>query len=333
MVTAETQRSGVHPDPRDTIKIENADSNPELVLPEGIDDPSWEPKGDIHPIDVIDGQHRLFAFEPNDPRGESFELPVVLFENLDISWQAYLFWIINITPVHINASFAYDLYPLLRTQDWLEPVEGPRTYRETRAQELTEVLWRHPASPWQDRIGMLGREKGKVSQAAWVRSLTASFLGGRRGALYRSPIGADDSLQVLPWSRPQQAAYLIQLWSSIKEAVEASHEPWMEDLRSRPSDGEGDPAFYGPLTLLNTDQGLRGVLLTANDLSFRAALRLSFEQWQRPEAREGIDLDEVSRALTDLTDHRSINDFLKTLAVALSQFDWRSAATPDIPTT
>ena len=107
-----------------------------------------------------------------------FELPVVLFYDLDISWQAYIFWSINVTPTRISPSMAYDLYPLLRTADWLEQVEGPMTYRETRAQELTEALWNHPESPWEKRIGMLGRERGKVSQAAFVRSLTLSFVRG-----------------------------------------------------------------------------------------------------------------------------------------------------------
>ena len=77
---------------------------------------------------------------------------------------------------------AYDLYPLLRTVDWLETVEGPMAYRETRAQELTEALWSHPDSPWYDRIGMLGRERGKVTQAAFVRSLTISFVRGWSGS-------------------------------------------------------------------------------------------------------------------------------------------------------
>ena len=115
----------------------------------------------MNPIEIIDGQHRLFAFEETDEIDGHFEFPLVLFENIDISWQAYLFWTINVRPRRINPSMAYDLYPLLRTTEWLERVEGPVTYRETRSQELTEALWSHPESPWQKRIGMLGRERGK----------------------------------------------------------------------------------------------------------------------------------------------------------------------------
>ena len=117
-----------------------------VTLPSGSEDAGWQPHG-LAPVEVIDGQHRLWAFEDDfDP---SYELPVVAFHGLDIGWQAYLFWTINVKPKRISPSLAFDLYPLLRTQSWLEPgtQEGPLIYRETRAQELTEALWSHPKSP------------------------------------------------------------------------------------------------------------------------------------------------------------------------------------------
>ena len=49
------------------------------------------------PIEIIDGQHRLFAFDDDEEPDGDFDVPVVLFLDLDISWQAYLFWTINIT--------------------------------------------------------------------------------------------------------------------------------------------------------------------------------------------------------------------------------------------
>ena len=92
---------------------------------------------------------------------------MVAFHSLDISWQAYLFYTINIKPKKINRSLAFDLYPLLRTEDWLETAEGAAIYRETRAQEITEILWSHPASPWRAKINMLGDTGVKyVTQAA-----------------------------------------------------------------------------------------------------------------------------------------------------------------------
>jgi hypothetical protein len=94
----------------------------DLELPLGIAETDWKPLG-LPPIEVIDGQHRLWAF---DDRSEAagFELPVVAFYGLDISWQAYLFYTINIKPKKINASLAFDRYPLLRTEDWLERFEA-----------------------------------------------------------------------------------------------------------------------------------------------------------------------------------------------------------------
>ena len=65
-----------------------------VLLPEGFDAKPWQPKA-LPPLEVIDGQHRLWAFD--DPENFSgFELPVVAFCGLDVTWQAYLFYTINI---------------------------------------------------------------------------------------------------------------------------------------------------------------------------------------------------------------------------------------------
>ena len=207
-----TKREGLTPDPLDLVRIEKKGSNTaEIVIPEGAESPGWALRGRLRPLEVIDGQHRLLAFDDDTADKGQFELPVVLFEDLDISWQAYLFWTINISPKRIGPSLAYDLYPLLRTEAWLDPVPGPIAYRETRAQELTEALWSNPESPWYRRIGMLGRERGKVTQAAFVRTLSESFIrrsdpvAGRPGGLFGAPVrSSGDTL--LPWSRSQQAA-------------------------------------------------------------------------------------------------------------------------------
>lgn len=340
LVAEHTRRVEVTPDPRDLVKIEHlAGDNFELVLPDGAEDPSWKLKGRVPPIEIIDGQHRLLAFDPDDTRGESFELPVVIFYDLDISWQAYLFWTINITPKRISPSFGYDLFPLLRTQDWLQ-LEGPMTYRETRAQELTEVMWSHELSPWHLRIGMLGRERGRVTQAAWIRSLTISFVRPwdtpRRGAggLFGAELHEEDKTRVLFWSRPQQAAYLIQLWSDIESTIKRVHEGWVQDLRSHtaPDEASGrDPAFAGAYSLLASEQGVRGVLQVANDVSFRLARDLSFEEWQGERLKDPIDLEEVTKALSELRKQKRIVDFTARLSRQIAKFDWRSQATPDLP--
>ena len=341
-LSEETQRGEYHADPADLVRIEIQGEGYELVLPEGAERDDWEPSGHVHPIEIVDGQHRLLAFEQGDPRGQGFELPCVLFDDLDVSWQAYLFWTINITPVRISPSFAFDLYPLLRTQDWLEVVEGPRTYRETRAQELTEALWSHPVSPWFGRIAMLARERGKVTQAAWVRSLTVTYIKpwenprAGPGGLFGGQVDPIDSTRVLMWSRPQQAAFLIQLWKCIEEHVRRSDAEWATDLRDKaPADGtpQGqDPAFAGIYSLLNTDQGVRGVLHASNDVTFGLVGELNLQEWRRDREKDATDIEEVTLALKEFAaSHREILNFLDRLGACISRFDWRSGGTPGLP--
>jgi DNA-sulfur modification-associated len=189
----------------------------------------WSPSK-VPPFEVIDGQHRLWAFDATS-HFANYELPVVAFVGLDISWQAYLFWTINIKPKRINASLAFDLYPLLRSEDWLDRAEGHAIYRETRAQELTEILWSHPASPWYDKINMLGeRNIPWVSQSAWIRSLIATMVrswdgrSGNPGGLFGGRSKQPD--EVLGWNRAQQSAFLIYMWDSLKIAVSESQSDW-----------------------------------------------------------------------------------------------------------
>ena len=344
LVSVDTDRRGVKADPGDLVTIENEDvDSVRLVLPEGSEDSGWKRGGELDPVEIIDGQHRLYAFSEDQDTKRDFALPVVLFRDLDISWQAYLFWTINITPKRINPSLAYDLYPLLRTADWLERADGPTAYRETRAQELTEALWGHPDSPWRDRIGMLGRERGKVTQAAFVRSLTLSFVRGWSGSR-KTGIGgffgteqSKERTDVLAWNRSQQAAYLITLWSDLKEAIDRSREAWVEHLREQtqdPAPPEGqDPAFAGRYSILATDQGVRGFLQVCNDLSYQRRNELKFREWQRSGIAEATNHEAVSEALADLRGKRTerIRSFIQRLTGDAARFDWRSAATPGLP--
>ena len=343
MVSATTQRDGTKAESHDLITIDDAGKDiVHLVLPDGSEDESWEPTSDrLEPIEIIDGQHRLYAFSGDADLDGDFDLPVVLFEDLDISWQAYLFWSINVTPTRINPSMAYDLYPLLRTADWLEHAEGPMTYREARAQELTEALWSHPESPWRDRIGMLGRERGKVTQAAFVRSLTLSFVRGW-SSRQRTGIGgffgteqSSDRTDVLSWNRAQQAAYLITLWSSLKDTIEASGEEWAEQLRRATPQEEMNPAhdaaFAGRYSMLATDQGVRGFMQVCNDISYQRRGEVAFGGWVRSTSAEATDESEVNDALEHLKEQSSIYDFIKRLTREIANFDWRSAVTPNLP--
>ena len=343
LVSENTDRFGTKADPKDLITVETTnDGLVHLNLPDGSEEPSWEPSEDhLEPIEIIDGQHRLYAFSKDEDLDGDFELPVVFFEDIDVSWQAYLFWSINVTPARINPSLAYDLYPLMRTADWLEHVEGPLTYRETRAQELTEALWSHPESPWRTRIAMLGRERGKVTQAAFVRSLTLSFVrgwSGNRGSGIGGFFGTEQSgerTDVLRWNRAQQAAYLIQLWSKLEGAIKASNQDWVTHLREDPPKEDQpaglDPAFTGRYSMLATDQGVRGFLQVCNDISYDHRNDIPFGSWQRTTSAAATDEREVSAALDDLQMNSEISDFIERLTGNIAIFDWRSAVTPHLP--
>lgn len=171
ILTANDLRKGKQLDPDHQVAIELVgEAQAVLNIP-----PVPPVFGDtLAPFEVIDGQHRLWAFDPlegGEAIPDDFELPVVAYHGLDIAWQAYLFWSINVSPKKINPSHAFDLYPLLRTEDWLDQVGELSVYREARAQELTTILHENQRSPWFARVNMLGEKgSGSVSQSAWIRS-------------------------------------------------------------------------------------------------------------------------------------------------------------------
>src|SRR5690606_31132545 len=115
ILSPNTKRGNKIIDPKDIIKISEQNGLTKITLPQDASKSGWEPV--VAPIEIIDGQHRLWAFEKDEKLKGNYELPVVAFYDLDISWQAYLFYTINIKPKKINASLAYDLYPILRVQD------------------------------------------------------------------------------------------------------------------------------------------------------------------------------------------------------------------------
>ncbi len=337
-----SERNGIVISDSDLANVIETDDRVSLQLPYPTWSSDWKP-AKLPPFEVIDGQHRLWAFE-DALQLENFELPVVAFVGLDISWQAYLFWTINIKPKRINASLAFDLYPLLRSEDWLDRAEGHAIYRETRAQELTEILWSYPTSPWCDRINMLGERQNRwVTQSAWIKSLTSSFIRpwDRRSAVAGGLFGGRSKTEgeVLGWSRSQQAAFLIYVWQELKDAIATSSAPWAINLRApkgpvelplaeavKPRD---DAAFYGMYSLITTDQGVRGVLQVVNDLFYQRASQLKLNVW-KPDARSTENpIEAVDDALKSIKE-QSFVPFLKDLASSLASFDWRTSGTPEL---
>ncbi|MEE9922843.1 MAG: DGQHR domain-containing protein [Brucella anthropi] len=331
-------RNGIKLGTDDAVKINPGSGISSLVLPYKEWSRKWKPQS-IPPFEVIDGQHRLWAFD--DEVDDTFELPVVAFYGLDISWQAYLFWTINIKPKRINPSLAFDLYPLLRGEDWLDRAEGHPIYRETRAQELTEALWAHPSSPWYDRINMLGeRQVDGVTQAAWIRSLMSTFVkpwqgrGSKIGGLYGSRMSNDN--EVLGWSRAQQAAFLVFAWSELHDAVIKSNDDWANNISAIALKEQAlntmDAAkerFYGSYSLISTDQGVRGYLSILNDICFYLAPKLDLRSWKADTNGSASDTEAVSLALKSYSKHES-SKTVSSIAKSLSSFDWRTSSTPEL---
>ncbi len=337
ILTKNSIRRGKKVAAEDLIRIKEENENiAKIILPNSFNTTYWKYK-QLPPIEVIDGQHRLWAFEEPD-FSEDYELPVVAFYGLDIGWQAYLFYTINITPKKINRSLAYDLYPLLRNEEWLQKFEGAAIYRETRAQELVDLLFSHPKSPWYQWINMLGDTGGPkmVSQAAWIRSLIASYIRpyeGKRikiGGLFGAPVGKDET--VLPWGKEEQAALLIYIGNRLKKEIKEKDYPWISILRKNEQiddHPEKDPAFYGKNTLLNQDQGIRVLLYMTNDFLYLLNDKLNLEAVFSLQ-QEGDTHEIIDKNLSEIEENEKLANFLSDLLQVVAQFDWRSYSAPGL---
>jgi DGQHR domain-containing protein len=342
----------------DLVKVSDSkNSVVEVRLPEKLNSNGWLPR--IHPIEVIDGQHRLWALEEPEEEEEKWsaefrtkirelEIPVVAFHGLDTSWQAYLFYTINQLSKRITTSMVFDLYPLLRTEEWLLRFEGPNIYRQTRAQDLVILLWSHPESPWKERIIRLGgREKGKITQAAFINSLMASFIrrytsgsGTRIGGLFGSRPGTHEI--ELNWVREQQAAFLIVCWRLIRNAVMRTKSQWAkallskygQEFKSYSETQRHELLFSGPDTQLAADQGVRGYMKILNDMLWIANenKELDLREWDWVRKTKQDDNAAVSDALRQFEKHcvKSLK-YVNAVAETLADFDWRlpSALNPN----
>lgn len=337
ILTSGENRIGKHLVESDIVEIEDGNNGyAKLLLPKGFNK-DWSPQG-LAPIEVIDGQHRLWAFE-EVVKYESYELPVVAFVGLDLSWQAYLFYTINIKPKKINTSLAFDLYPLLRTEQWLEKFEGHSIYREARSQELVDKLWSHTESPWHHRINMLGETGYKgfmVTQAAWVRSLMVSFVKNwegpnvKIGGIFGAKVGSHNT--ILPWSLSEQAAFLIFVGKKVQDAIKCTKSEWAESLRKSSTDSERDPAFFGQNNLLNQDQGIRALLQVVNDIFYIYSDKLRLYMWGGGVRIEDSDVDtsQILNAVQSLYSNERISKFMDELANSVATYDWRASSFPGL---
>lgn len=281
--------------------------------------------GETFPFEVIDGQHRLWAFEDSDDTPDYY-LPVIAFHSLSKEFQAYLFWSINIKPRKINTSLAFDLYPLLRSQEWLMKGEGLKVYRESRAQELTEALWATPVSPWYERINMIGAtgvgDTMPVTQASFVRALLASFIRPwelQRGHSISGGLFSSDESGGLDWNRAQQAAYVIAGWNALVLAIEGNQPEWWGKILREHEDAE----VLSRYTVLGTDQGVRAFCLVLNDVSYHLAGLYDLRGWRSEPTADVVSAAEVSRAYRALKGSQ-MEQLFQDIATEVARFDWRA---------
>ena len=150
---------------------------------------------------VIDGQHRLWAFDPKYSDATDFNVVVAAFINLDDSDKAFIFRSINSNQRKINPSLVYDLIPMLREQESVR-------FEDSRCQELVVFLNEVPDSPWKDRIGMVGAGNRIISQSSFISALKKLF---KKGHLFAS---ADPDF----FEERMQGEVLLQYFKAIQSA-------------------------------------------------------------------------------------------------------------------
>lgn len=121
---------------------------------------------------VIDGQHRLFAFQEQYVGGFDMPIPFTAFIGLDLTDIAYLFRTINSTQRKINPSLVYDLLPYLREREWAE-------FEDSRAVFLVQSLAEDEQSPWYGAVAMLGGRDAPITQASFVTAIKTQLKRGR----------------------------------------------------------------------------------------------------------------------------------------------------------
>lgn len=326
----------------DLVKINNSNENdPKLILPDQVFSDAWNPE--LKPFEIIDGQHRLWAFDETEKIDGTYEVPVVAYYNLDRAWQAYLFYVINIKPKKINTSLGYDLYPLLRTQEWLEnSKDGLKVYRETRAQELVEALWNYHESPWYRRISMLGEESSNISQNAFIRALSGSYFKKTRksvSGLFGDVLKSKD--EELKWVRPQQAAFLILLWDEISNALNKDNTPsgeleWVDMIRkesfslsSFERELQLDKSFVSKTSNLSRDQGVTGISMFSNDFFYVLAndpeIDFNELEWDNDIDERQIQESSIDLAINQFISH-PIHSYIQMFAKEVIKFDWRTSS-------
>lgn len=156
---------------------------------------------------ILDGQHRLFAFDPDWSGEVTFDLVVSGYVDLPDEMKAYIFRTINEKQRKINPSLVYDLIPMLR-KEWVE-------FHDLRAQFLVGELNSDPDSPWYDGISMLGGRKRTITQASFITGIKRLL---KKGQVFAE--GEEDFFEQII-----QRDLLFEYFKAIREVCS---EAWMK---------------------------------------------------------------------------------------------------------
>jgi DGQHR domain-containing protein len=125
---------------------------------------------------VIDGQHRLWAFDPKFSGTTDLNVVVTAFIDLDDSGKAFIFRSINGNQRKINPSLVYDLIPMLRDTESV-------AFHDKRCHDIVVFLNEASESPWKDRIGMVGAGSRIISQSSFISAIKKLI---KKGHLFSS---------------------------------------------------------------------------------------------------------------------------------------------------
>lgn len=110
---------------------------------------------------IIDGQHRIAGLE--NFKGETFQINVAIFVDMDIEDQAMVFATINLQQVKVSKSLGYDLFEYAKS----------RSPQKT-CHNIAKLLDGRADSPFEGRIKLLGHAEGPnetITQATFISRL------------------------------------------------------------------------------------------------------------------------------------------------------------------
>jgi DGQHR domain-containing protein len=115
---------------------------------------------------VIDGQHRLKAFDSKYSKGVQLNMVVAAYFGLELPTIAEIFTRINFFQRPVSKSLVYDL---------LNFNKDPEFSRYREAHEIATLLNEKIDSPFYSLIKILGTGEGLISQAAFVEAFSTRY--------------------------------------------------------------------------------------------------------------------------------------------------------------